>query len=114
MEIIPEKKITEYLEKLWEPARKCPTNQIASFSQSDYPTNQKIFLPIVLQEALLDRRSIAAGNGLQIVTTCENAKFTYCDIPEQGKKISMDRINKLNSKKIIQKNLGESIEWRRY
>ena len=25
----------------------------------------------------------------------------------------MDRINKLNSKKIIQKDLGESIEWRR-
>ena len=63
-------------------------------------SNESEDLPPILL-SLLDKRSIAAGNDLQIVTTCENAKFTYCDIPEQGKNIWMDRINKLNSKKIM-------------
>ena len=49
------------------------------------------------------------------VNMSENVKFTYCDIPEQVKNIWIDRINELNSKKIIQKELEESVEWgRRY
>ena len=45
----------------------------------------------------------------------ENAKLTYCDITEKGKKYLNRRIDEWDSKEIIQNKFEESIEWgRRY